>query len=259
MYLLAYRDENVNEDEKNFFFKGCHVIILTIENLKRFFPEKCPMGKLNQKYLIWSWANPSENVVLSKSVESACLHEGLWELQLCLPGHAMISVLLPSHGVSLHCLDGRLQGLQEDMVQPGLRAALRNWETHTTISMGHGSGLRWTIHVSELWNISLWNVRIYWKVLFSVKNCFSSLISKWLFWRVSFSDKKQCFALRRVVFRIRKCMKRNIPQKINLSGKTSKQSTLSCPFADSHFDCTWGIPKIESLFMVSAAEWSARM
>lgn len=52
-FLFINHDENVNEDGKNFFFKGCHGIILTIENLKHFFPEKCSMGKQNQKDLIW--------------------------------------------------------------------------------------------------------------------------------------------------------------------------------------------------------------
>lgn len=41
---------------------------------------------------------------------------------------------------------------------------------------------------------------------------------------------------------------------IKLSVKTTKQTTLPCPFVHSHSSYTWGIPRTENIFMESAAE-----
>lgn len=80
---------------------------------------------------------------------------------------------------------------------------LRNWGTHTTFPMGHSSGLRWTIRVFEIWSTSL--CRIYWNLIFLVKTGPSSVVSRWLFWWVSFCfwqkavfyTEKTCFSLQK--------------------------------------------------------------
>lgn len=50
--------------------------------------------------------------------------------------------------------------------------------------------------------------------------------------------------------------KDNVPQMIKLSVKTSKLTTLPCPFVHSHSSYTRGIPRTENIFMESAAELS---
>lgn len=162
----------------------------------------------------------------SNSVENACLHGALWELQLCLPRHAVFSVLLLFYGVSLHCLDRRLQGLQENMVQPGLQTALRNWGAHSTIPTGIAvawDGLFLFLNY-EMFNFEMSEyIKSY---SFLVKKCWLLFFFGVVFWKFSFSDRKQCSALRRVIFHIRK---ENVSQKIQIQWKQGNIQPFFAP------------------------------
>lgn len=87
------------------------------------------------KYFIWSWAKQSQKLYFGNSVKNACSH-GAYKSYSFVSGHAMVSVLWPFPDVSLPFLDGKLQGLQERTLQPGLWTPLWIWGAQTTVHMG---------------------------------------------------------------------------------------------------------------------------
>ena len=195
IYVSVYHDENVNEDEMNFFFKGCRGIILTIVNLKQFFfcKSKCPMEKKNQNtscgvepiqvkllYFVTQWRVPAcVGACGSYSLVSQAI---LWSLFFCL---LMMSYCITWLG--------------------GCKTSRRTRDSWFKDSFEELSFWRNMFLKYEVFNFEMSEyIESY---SFQSKTA-SPLLSRWLFWRVNFSDIKQCFSFRRVVFHIRKCMKR---------------------------------------------------
>lgn len=116
MYLFIYHNENVNENENIFLFKGCHGILLTIENLKSiFFPENQSTPRTKTFHLELSQSKPK--VVLWQLSEECLLTWGLIKvtaLSQAMPWSLFFG-LFP-----VPFLNGKLQSLQEGTVQPGL-------------------------------------------------------------------------------------------------------------------------------------------
>lgn len=78
-YLFIYHDENVNENENIFLFKGCYGILLTTENLKSlfFFSENQSAPKTKIKIFHLELSQHKPKVALWQLSEECLLIWGL--------------------------------------------------------------------------------------------------------------------------------------------------------------------------------------
>lgn len=134
VYLFIYHDENVNENENIFLYKGCHGILLTTLKVF-FFPENQSSLRTKTKIFYLELSQTKPKVALATQWRLPA-HMGGYKSYSFVSGHTLVSVLWPFPDASLRFLNGKLQGLQEETVQPGSWAPLWTWGAHTTIPMG---------------------------------------------------------------------------------------------------------------------------
>lgn len=144
-----------------------------------FLKSKCPK---NQNQNISFGVEPTQAKSCTLATQwRVPAHMGTHESYSFVSDHAMISVLWPFPDVLLPLLDGRLQGLQEGTVQPGLWTPLWIRGAHTTVPMGTTAawGGLFMFPNSEIFHFEMLNVTLssqkstsfYWFLIFFEAFC----------------------------------------------------------------------------------------